>query len=346
VTPSRVVNVGGFFEASGYNLEKAAAQAAGAGFVRSEATSEEELITDCAGARIVLIESSTTCVTRRVVEHLSDCLMIGRTGTGFDNVDVAAATEKGIVVCNAAAYCSEEVSDHTVALILACARRIVLLDRRVVSGAWGDAELAAGMRRIKSQTVGLLGFGRIARLVTRKLSGFGLRVTASDPLVPASEAASYSVEMLALDQMLAEADYVSVHAPLTASTRHLLNANRLRRMKSSAYVINTSRGVLINEADLVVALREKWIAGAALDVTSIEPLPADSPLRELPNVILTPHFGAESSDANDELQQSTARSIAAVLQGYWPEFPVNPQVRPREPLRPWTEFVNHWDEDC
>jgi D-3-phosphoglycerate dehydrogenase len=267
--------------------------------------------------------------------------MITRAGTGFDNVDVAAATENGIVVCNAAAYCSEEVSDHTLALILACARRIVLLDRRVFSGSWGDAELAGGMRRMKNQTVGLLGFGRIARLVTRKLSGFGVRVIACDTLVSASAAASHGVEMLPLDQMLAEADYVSIHAPLTPSTYHLLNAKRFNLMKRGAYLINTSRGALINEADLVLALRQGQIAGAALDVTAIEPLPSDSPLRELQNVILTPHFGAESSDANDELQRTTARSIIAVLRGYWPEFPVNPQVRPRVPLRPWNEFTNH-----
>ena len=335
-----MVNVGNFFGKEGYELARSAAQEAGADFNLSEASTEEELSADCAGARIVLIESSTIHVTRRVIEKLSACLMIGRVGTGFDNVDVAAATKNGIVVSNAASYCSEEVSDHAVALILACARRIVFLDQRVRSGAWEDAELAAGLRRLGTQTVGLLGFGRIARLVARKLSGFGLRITASDPLVRVSEALSQGVELLPLDRMLAGADHVSVHAPLTGSTHHLLNAGRLQRMKSGAYLINTSRGALVDEEALVEALRQGRIGGAALDVTSVEPLPATSPLREFPNVILTPHFAAESSDANQDLQRTVAHSIAAVLQGFWPESPVNPEVRAREQLRPWKEFVN------
>jgi D-3-phosphoglycerate dehydrogenase / 2-oxoglutarate reductase len=341
----RVTHVGTYFGPSGYELERAASEQNGGDFVLSEAETEENLIADCADSKIVIVESSKLPISGRFIERLTTCLMIGRAGTGVDNVDLAAATRERIVVSNAAAYCSEEVSDHAVALILACARRVVLLDRHVHAGGWGDTTYAERMRRLQTQTVGLIGFGRIARLVARKLSGFRLHVAAYDPLVPAHEAAARGVEMLPLEQLLEKADYVSIHVPITESTQNLLSADRLSFIKSGAYLINTSRGGLIDEQALVTALRGGRLAGAALDVTSIEPLPSGSVLRELPNVILTPHFAAESIDANCELHRNTASSIAAILQGYWPEFPVNPQVMPREPLLPWKDFSHTQSSD-
>jgi D-3-phosphoglycerate dehydrogenase len=317
-----------------YAYERRRLAAAGIELVERKAPTEEAIIAAAAGADAVILEGTTTPMTARVIEALPRCRIIAKYAVGMDNVDVAAATRAGIVVANAADYCTEEVSDHAVALILACARRVVLLDRHVRAGGWGGAPRLVPVRRVSQLTLGLVGLGRIARATVRKMAGFRLRIIAADPYLPPG-ATEPGVEIVPLEQVLREADLVSVHVPLTPSTRGLLGEASFRAMKPTAFVINTSRGPVIDESALIRALQEKWIAGAALDVVEVEPLPAASPLRGLDQVILTAHTAADSVDSLQHARQTVVDSVIAVLTGSWPPFPVNPKVTPRFDLRPW-----------
>jgi D-3-phosphoglycerate dehydrogenase len=255
-----------------------------------------------------------------------------------DNIDVGAATAAGVVVANAADYCSEEVSDHAVALLLASARRVVAMDRFVRAGNWAGFTRTQPLRRISQLTLGLVGLGRIARGTARKMAGFRLRILATDPYLtgPGSEP---GVEVVDFETLLRESDLVSVHVPLTPETRGLINEAALRAMKPNAVIVNTSRGPVIDQSALERALEEKWIAGAALDVVTEEPLPAGSALRKFDQVILTPHTGADSVDSMDHVRRTVVDTIEAVARGYWPPFPVNPKVAPRVHLRPFSDWA-------
>ncbi len=337
----QIVNVDCFFGGpEGYAQEIASLECFGVEWILSNTQSEEEIINAAREADILLVEHPKTPITRRVIEKLSNCFLIGKYAIGVDNIDVAAATELGIIVCNAADFCVEEVSDHTVALILACLRRIVFLDRHVHKGAsWGGVRLEYPIRRARTQILGLIGFGRIARLVARKTKGFGLKILASDPYVSDEAMTELDVEPVSTERLLQESDFVSIHTPLTQETKNLIGVKELKSMKPDAFLINTARGALVDEEALIQALQEGWITGAALDVTREEPLPSESALRRLENVILTPHYGANSADSVADLHRTMAESIAAVLQGCWPPFPVNPKVNPRIPLKPYDGSV-------
>jgi len=321
-----------------YAYERTRLDAAGVELVERKSLTENEIIAAGAETDALLVEGTTTPLTARVIGALRRCRVIAKYAVGVDNVDLAAATRAGIVVANAADYCTEEVSDHAVALLLACARRVALLDRHVRAGGWGGgAPRFAPVRRVSQLTLGLVGLGRIARATARKMAGFQLRIVAADPCLPAG-ATEPGVEIVPLERLLRESDLVSVHVPLLPETRGLLNEASFRTMKPTAFVINTSRGPVIDEASLIRALQEKWIAGAALDVVEVEPLPASSPLRGLEQVILTGHTAADSADSLPHARRTVVDSVVAVLQGYWPPFPVNPQVAPRQLLKPWTEW--------
>jgi D-3-phosphoglycerate dehydrogenase len=299
---------------------------------------EQELVDGCAEADIILVEHPDTPISARVIQSLYRCRLIVKYGVGIDNIDLAAATKHGIVVCNAADYCTEEVSDHAVALLLSCARQIYFFDRRVREGAWHEERPPRPLRRVSQQTAGLLGFGRIARAVAKKLRGFQMRIIAHDPHIPPQSFQSEGVESVAFDELLQASDYLSLHLPLTEATLHLIGTRELARMRSGAFLINTSRGPIVEEAALIRALQNGGIAGAALDVTECEPPPASHILRHLSNVILTPHFGATSVEAADHLRATVIHSIAALLDGYWPPFPQNPSVAPRRALRSFDEW--------
>jgi D-3-phosphoglycerate dehydrogenase len=264
-------------------------------------------------------------VPRSVIEEASRLRVIAKTGTGVDNVDVAAATERGIVVTNVPDYCRDEVSDHAMALLLALARRLPKLDRLVQSGSW-DTGVAKPTFRIKGQTLGLVGFGRIAGDVGAKARAFGMRVLAYDPFVPAEAIAAGGCEPAPLDVVLREADFVSLHVPLTSDTEHVIDAAALRAMKPTAYLVNTARGGLVDTAALRTALLAGEIAGAGLDVLEHEPPAPDDPLLGLDNVIITPHTGFYSEDSVEELQRKTAMQVVKVLRGERPDYPVNPEV--------------------
>ena len=261
-------------------------------------------------------------ITRRVIESLKKCKVIARYGVGVDNIDIEAATEYGIIVANVPDYCIDEVSTHAMALILACARGITLLDSKIREKKW-DFTLAKPLFRTKGKTIGLFGLGKIARAVAQKASGFGFKIIAYDPYV---SKVNGEIKLVKFPQLLSYSDFISIHTPLTDETRHAFGENELKTMKKTAYLINTARGPIINERNLYVALKEKWIAGAALDVMEKEPPDWENLLPKLDNLIITPHISFYSEESYVELKTKTAKAVLSVLKGGLPRAMVNPQA--------------------
>lgn len=251
-------------------------------------------------------------ITRRIIEHLEQCKVIVRYAIGLDSIDIQAATERRIMVANVPDYCISEVSDHALALILALVRKISLMDRDVRNGVWSYKK-AVPVRRLSDMTLGLIAFGNIARQVAAKAEAFGFkRVLVHDPYV--SDGRQYPrYDFVSLDTLLEQADIVSVHAPTTAETKHLIDRQTLSQMKTSSFLVNTSRGALVNEADLVAALREGKLAGVALDVLENEKDVTNHPLFEFDNVIITPHMAWYSTGSIAELQRKVAEQVKQAL---------------------------------
>jgi len=305
---------------SSLEIEHALLGAIGAEVVVAQTTSEAQLLDIVPDADALLVCYAP--ITRRVIERLGRCRIIARYGIGVDNVDVPAATARGIVVTNVPDYCVEEVSDHALALLLACARKVPYLDRRVRGGRW-EARDAAPMHRLRGRVLGLVGFGKIPRCLAGKARALGLDLLAFDPYVGAEPMAEHGVRKVTLEDLASRADFVSVHAPLMAETRGLIGEAVLRAMKPTAYLINTSRGPLVSEAALLRALREGWIAGAALDVLETEPPAAIDALRAQDMLIVTPHVAFYSEESVAELQRKAAENVIRVLSGEAPRYPVN-----------------------
>jgi D-3-phosphoglycerate dehydrogenase len=285
--------------------------------------SEEEVIALTQEADAVL--NCYAKMTARVIAELKRCRVIARYGIGVDNVDLAAATRAKIVVTNVPDYCVDEVSDHGLALFLALARRVVAADQAVKGGAW-DVVAHKGIQRLRGQTLGLLGFGKIARALAVKAQALGMQVLAVDPFVDAETMARLEVRAVDMDTLWTKSDAVSVHVPLSPETRGIVGERALARMKSTAFLINTSRGGLVDEQALAAALTAGRLGGAALDVMEKEPPPPDHPLRKAPNVILTPHLAFYSQEAVVELQTKVAEEAARAFRGEPPRSPVNREV--------------------
>jgi D-3-phosphoglycerate dehydrogenase len=336
----KVINIDSYFKnGQGYKYEERLLQKLGASLILTTARTEPEIIQACAGCEVILVEHADTPVTKAVINRLNYCRLIAKYSVGVDNVDVSAATERGIIVCHAPNFCVEEVSDHAVALLLALTRSVVKFNDHVRRGGWGDLTIKPPLRRTRNRILGFVGFGRIARLVAQKMSGFGVRILAFDPFIDRQTAEAHGATLISIEKLFAESDFVLVHTPLTKDTRHLIGSTLLGLMKPTSFLVNTSRGPVIDEAALYAALRDKQIAGAALDVTEIEPLPASSPLRTLDNLILTAHHAADSVESLDDLRFTGAAAIEAYCKGYWPQFVANPQVQPKRNLRPWEELA-------
>ena len=249
------------------------------------------------------------------------CKAIGRFGLGVDNIDIAAAAELGITVTYVPDYCMQEVSDHTMALLLALARKVPQSNALVQAGRW-DMPAVVPIHRLAGRVLGLVGFGNIPRALAPKAKAFGLRVVAHDPYVSQHALAAAGVEGMSFDRLLEISDFVSIHAPLLPATRGLFNADVFRKMKQGACLINTARGPLVDEDALLAALDSGRLAGAALDVVAVEPLPKQSRLIGRDNVVLTPHTGFYSVEALNELQTKCAADVARVLSGEKPVYPV------------------------
>ncbi len=302
------------------DIERSVLGPLGAELVPMQAATEDQLLDAVGDADALLVCYAP--VTKRVIDRAPRCRVIARYGIGVDNVDLEAATEKGIVVTNVPDYCVDEVSDHALALLLACARRIAFLDRRVRTGRW-NAKDAAPAYRLRGQVLGLVGFGKIPKLLASKAAVLGLQCIGFDPFIDAATFAKLGVRKVDFETLLREADFVSIHTPLTSETRGLFGETALRAMKPTAYLINTARGPLVNENALARALTEGWIAGAALDVLETEPPTQGHPLLGLDNLILTPHVAFYSEASLQELQRKAAEEVASVLSGQSPRYPVN-----------------------
>ncbi len=256
-----------------------------------------------------------------LIRQLNRCKAIGRFGIGVDNIDLHAAAEKGITVTYVPDYCVGEVSDHAMALLLALARKIPFSNKLVQSGCW-ELPPVAPIYRLDGRVLGLVGFGNIPRQLVPKAKAFGIRVVVHDPYVSQAELAAAGVEGVGFDRLLQIADFVSVHAPLTPTTRGLFNAETFRKMKPGALLVNTARGPLVDEVALVEALDTGQVGGAALDVVATEPLTGNSKLLGRDNVILTPHTAFYSEEALHDVQTKCASDVARVLSGEAPICPI------------------------
>jgi len=289
---------------------------------------EEEIIEAARDADVVLTGGAK--MTRRVMEGLPKCRAIVRYGVGYDTVDVDAATDNGILLVNIPDFCWEEVSNHAIVLLIACAKKLVILNNAVKQDSWGASTRAMRpMVQIHGQTLGLVGCGNIGRTTARKAPCFGLRILGYDPYVEKSVAEEHGITLVNLPELLKESDFVSLHPLLNKETRHLIGEKELRQMKPSAYLINTSRGPVVDESALIKALQEKWIAGAGLDVFEKEPVDPNNPLLKMDNVMVTPHFASSSDAGIKRLRISVGQEAARVLSGQWPKNVVNKTVKPK-----------------
>lgn len=264
-------------------------------------------------------------VPAEVVSGAADLRVVGRYGVGVDNIAVATATERGVPVTNVPAYCQDEVAEHVLALLFALARRLPVYDAAVRGGEW-DIGRGMPMFRIAGKTLGLVGFGHIARTLCERARALGLEVLAADPWVPDPDVVAGGAEPASLERLLAESDFVSLHTPLTDDTRGLLNDARLATMKPTAFLINASRGPVVDLGALERALRGGQIAGAGLDVFDPEVLPADHPLLSLPTLLATPHVAFYSEESMLELRRQAVTNVVDVLSGRRPSAVVNPIV--------------------
>ena len=303
--------------------------------VEVAATSEEEFLAEASDAAAV-ITSWGFRISRSVIAGLDECIVIGVGSVGVDMVDVEAATEAGIVVTNVPDVFIEEVADHTLALLLAGARRMREMDSMVRRGDWFQGRpLLNEVPRLWGQTLGLVSFGNVARAVARRAKPFGMHVIAHDPYVSELKMTGEGVEPVSFGELLERSDYLSMHAPLNAETRHMLSGREFAAMKETAVVINAGRGPTIDEAALIEALESGGIAAAALDVLEREPPAAGNPLLAMDNVILTPHVASATTRMRPVTRRRVGREVALALSGRWPMSCVNPTVLPRVELERW-----------
>ncbi len=261
-------------------------------------------------------------VTAEVIAAMPRCRVISRAGTGLDSIDIPAATARGIWVAYVPDYSIDEVSTHAISLLLAQARGIPTQVQSTRNGQW-NSQISAPLYRLKDKTLGVVGFGRIGQATAEKGKGLGLKVIVHDPYADHAVAARLGVEVVSLEQLTRQSDFISLHAPFSEATHHLVNAEFLARMKPTAYLINAARGPLIDEVALLQAVRGGQIAGAGLDVLTIEPPAPDHPLLQEPRILVTPHSAWYSEEAKIDLRTRCAEEVVRVLSGQTPRFPAN-----------------------
>ena len=284
---------------------------------------EEDVISVVKNADAIVVQYAP--VTRKVLEVAPNLKVVSEYGVGVDSIDIAACTEKGIAVCNVPDYSFQEVSDQAIALTLALDRGIVVLDKQIRSGNYGLAAVKP-LHRIAGRIFGVVGLGRIARAAAQKARGIGYSVIGTDIAFQPGTTTDDGIPVVTFDELLAQSDVVSVHVPLMAATKHLINAAVLSKMKSTAILINTARGGVVDTDALIDALKNNKIRGAGLDVFETEPLPANHTLTALDNVVLTPHAGYYSEESLYELKTRPVQNAADVLAGKLPQNIINPQA--------------------
>ena len=305
-------------------LERVALAGIDCEIVSIAASTEGEIIEAIKEATVILNDHSP--VTAAMVDQLENCKQIIRYGHGYDTVDVDACTEAGIIVTNIAGSTSEEVSNHALSLLLASARELKRLDLATTSGRWAEVYSRSILNQIYGETAGIVGFGWIGRAMARKCKALGMNVLANDPYAGQHLAIEYGVEFVSKEQLLEHSDYVTLHVPHLDSSHHFIDAAALDRMKSTAYLINTSRGPVVDELALVSALQAEKIAGAGIDVYEQEPLSVDNPLLKMDNVICTPHVAGSSEIGWETIRRRAGEEAARVLRGERPKVVINPEV--------------------
>ena len=304
---------------SNYDIERAMLAQINAELYVCQCVTEEDVIQECSDADAILLDMAP--MGAKAVCSLEKCKVINRYGVGYDNVDVEACTAKGIQVTNVPDYCAEDVSDHALALMMACLRDAARRDRLVRQGQWNIQRTSY---RLKGKVLGVLGFGRIARALVKKCSGFGFaKVLVYDPYVSADACAALGATKVDLHTVLQETDILSLHMPVTPETTGMLNKKTLSLMKPTAIVVNTGRGPLIDDTAMIEALTNHQILCAGLDTHNQEPLSPDSPYLKLDNVILTDHTAYSTLEAVEELKTKSAQNVINALTGLSPIYPVN-----------------------
>lgn len=329
---------------SGINYGEEYLKALGVTLINGHWTEENELAEHASDADGIICSGASQPWSRQVIQSLSRCRIIASLSIGYDRIDVAAATEYGILVTNTPDYCVDEVSDQAIAFLMALHRRLFPIDRAVREkqvllnpvNREGLAEYARPIQRLQDQTLGIIGFGKIGTTVGLKARGLGMRVVAYDPYVFGAVMRSHGVQPVDFDALLRESDFISIHAFLNDETRGMLGEEEFKRMKPASYLINTARGGIVDQPALVRALNEGIIAGAGLDVTAQEPIPADDPILKAPHVILSGHSAwySSASDSDSEYWQKPATQVAAALKGEWPIYAVNTEIK-QTWLRRW-----------
>jgi D-3-phosphoglycerate dehydrogenase len=300
--------------------EEAAARAGGAEFAAHQCRTAEAVAEAVAGADVAVVQFAP--FGPAAAAAVKPGATVIRYGVGYDNIDLAAARAHGLRVGYVPDYCTDEVAEHTAAAALMMLRKLPALDASVRRGEWAAVRVAKPMKPFAETVFGFYGLGQIGRAVLARMAGFGFRFVAADPGLSEADAASLGVRRVSAEELLATADIVSLHAPATKETTGFFDAERLARMQGHAVIVNAARGPLIVEADLAAALKAGVIGGAALDVFGTEPLPATSPLRDAPNLMLSPHAAWYSEAAIGRLQGLVAEDIARALRGEGPRRPV------------------------
>lgn len=311
--------------------EQAVMDKAGLILTPAQCRSEAELIEVCADADAIINQYAQ--ITPRVIAALGTCKVISRYGIGLNTIAVPEATAAGICVANVPDGSLEDVSDHAAAMMLSLARGLGRFDAAVRAGRW-DYTVAKPLFRMRGKTLGLLSFGQIPQRLARKMAAFGVTVIAHDPYANPAVAADLGVTLVDSETLYRQADFLSVHVPLTDSTQGMVGHDQFALMKPTAYLINTARGPVVDQPALVEALQRGVIAGAGLDVFESEPLGADHPLASLPNVLLSPHCAWYSEESEVEIRSKAAQNVVDVLQGRLPTYHVNRDVQPRFSPRP------------
>lgn len=303
-------------------IEEEILKGAGAELEEYNFYSEDEIIEVAKNADGIITDLAP--ITERVIDGLNKCKVVSKVGTGVDNIDVPAATKKGIMVCNVPDYCINEVSDHALALILSWTRKITFLNSKVKSGIW-SIDKAKPIPSMRDQVLGLVGFGNIARQVYFKAKVFGFKILLYDPYIDSLED-KYDVKLVDFDFLLENSDIISIHCLANKKTRHLFGFEQFKKMKPGSYLINTSRGIIVDSKALYEALKSKLISGAAVDVYDPEPIDKNDPILKLNNFIITPHIGFYSERSIKEVRRISASNIAVVLSGKGPQNVINPEV--------------------
>lgn len=293
--------------------EQAAAKAAGAAFAEFHCRSEDEALEAVRDANAVL--NNFAPMTRKVMAAMAPGAVVVRYGVGVDNVDLNAARDLGVHVCNVPDYGVDEVADHAAAMTLALARKLDSYDNGIRAGEWKIDRMVDGLRSLRDTTVGLIGLGRIARAYATRMATFGCRITGFDPFLPEDQIRAAGIIPLPRDEVIAKADVLSLHVPLTRETHHLIDAAAIATMSRGAILINCSRGGLVDEDALAGALVSGQLSGAGLDVFEKEPLPPASALRKAPHVIMSPHAAFYSDASVDALQRLASEEALRGLRG-------------------------------